>query len=256
MKTSRNFKKSLLNCIRFIITSLIILSTLNLPAQQDSTRRNTIRFNITNPFLLSDKSLIFGYERIVKKNQSFSINVGKASFPKLISPGSDSLRLNPATKEKGFNLSVDYRWYLGSVNKYGAPRGVYIGPYYSYNYFDRTNDWLLNTTSYQGSVQTDLTFNFHTVGAELGYQFVFKNRISLDMILLGPGITAYNIKFKTGTTLDPEDEKLFYEELNNYLTNKIPGYDRIIGPNDFNQTGTINTTGLGFRYMVMVGYRF
>jgi hypothetical protein len=258
MKAFFKFRKSSACGIKVIPTILILFIGLNLAAQKDSIRKNTIRFNITNPFLLSDKSLIFGYERIVKKNQSFSINLGRASFPKLVSVANDSIKQNAGitSKEKGFNLSVDYRWYLGSVNKYGAPRGVYIGPFYSYNYFNRTNNWTLNTSNYQGDVQTDLTFNFQTVGAELGYQFVFKNRISLDMILLGPGITGYNIKFKSGTTLDPDDEKLFYDELNNYLANTIPGYDRVIGPDDFKRSGTISTTSLGFRYMIMVGYRF
>jgi hypothetical protein len=258
MKALLNFRSCPINGIKLAITVLILMTDLNLTAQQDPIRKNTIRFNLTNPLIFGSKSKIIGYERILKKNQSFSINVGIASFPGLSFGNNDSLKSDPVrvTKEKGFNVSADYRWYLGSVNKYRAPRGIYIGPYCSYNYFNRTNDWVLNTTNFQGNVQTDFTMKIQTVGFQLGYQFVFKNRISLDMILAGPGISGYSLKAKLSTTLEPQDEKLFFDALNNFLSSKIPGYDRVISADEFKRTGSVSTTSLGFRYMVMIGYRF
>lgn len=261
MKTTTNFKQSAINKIKFLISFLIVLGGMNAVAQRDTayvkpTFKNTVRFNLTNPLIFGNKSLILGYERQLKNNQSFSINIGKTSYPKLIFSDTDSMQLAPKSSEKGFNLSVDYRFYLQKENKYGAPRGVYIGPYYSYNYFSRTNNWTLDGENYQGDVTTDLTLNIHTMGFEMGYQFVFWDRMSLDMILLGPGVATYSLKTKLSTNLSADEESKFFEALNDYLTEKFPGYDRVIDGEGFKRSGTSSTTGLGYRYMVMIGYRF
>jgi hypothetical protein len=114
----------------------------------------------------------------------------------------------------------------------------------------------MNSDSFQGSIQSDLSLNIHTVGFELGYQFVFWNRLSLDLLLMGPGIGFYEINAKLSTTLSPEDENAFFEVLNSILSEKIPGYDRVIGSGRLNNTGTVSTADVGFRYMVMIGFRF
>ena len=56
--------------------------------------------------------------------------------------------------------------------------------------------------------------------------------------------------------MSPEDEALFFEELNALLADKIPGYDQVIEPGEFGRTGSFNTTTVGFRYMIHLGYRF
>jgi len=43
--------------------------------------KNTTYFNITNPIILGVKSFIFGYERVINKHQTISVNVGKVGFP-------------------------------------------------------------------------------------------------------------------------------------------------------------------------------
>ncbi len=151
---------------------------------------------------------------------------------------------------------MDYRFYLGSVNRYNGPRGVYIGPYYSYNSFSRENTWTLNTDSFQGSVLTDLSFNINTVGIQLGYQFIFWDRMALDLILIGPGVGFYGAKVKLDTDLSAEDEALFFDKLNEYLADKIPGYDKVISEGELSKNGSFDVTSLGFRYMIHLGYKF
>jgi len=112
--------------------------------EKDSTkhvRKNIIRFNLTSPLIISKDYLVIGYERVIKENQSFSINVGQFALDGFSGRISESLELLKNNDDKGFNTSIDYRFYLGQVNKYSAPRGVYIGPYYSYNHFERGNVW-------------------------------------------------------------------------------------------------------------------
>ena len=127
--------------------------------------KNTIRFNITNPLIFGGKSIIFGYERVLKNNRSFSINIGQTGFPSLNLVSSEELKANSIRSEKGLHLSADYRFYLGKLNRYDAPRGVYVGPYYGYNSFEKKHNWTLNSDTFQGNVVSNLT--------------LFKNQIEL-----------------------------------------------------------------------------
>ena len=219
-------------------------------------RKNIIRFNVTSPILFTTDYLVIGYERVIKENQSISINIGQFALGKFSNRVAESLELKGNNGDFGLNTSIDYRFYLGSVNKYSAPRGVYIGPFYSYNHFERGNTWNLEGESYQGEVNTDFSLNIHTIGFQLGYQFIFWDRMALDLVLIGPGIANYNAKVGLDTSLSPEDETLFFEELNALLADKIPGYDQVIEPGEFGRTGSFNTTTAGFRYMIHLGYKF
>ena len=221
--------------------------------------KNTIRLNLTNPVFFGKRSLVIGYERIIKKNQSFSINIGQAALPKFLSlgiEGDSTIQINRSSKEGGFNISGDYRFYLGDLNKYSAPRGVYIGPYASYSTMGRENSWNLDTDNFQGEVITDLNFRFTAIGVQLGYQFVLWKRVALDLLLIGPGIANYSLEAKLNTTLDIEDEQALFEKINEILNEKFPGYTFTIDDVDFIKKGTASTTTLGYRYVIHLGFRF
>jgi hypothetical protein len=233
------------------------LSVLPCRGQDDSVKnfKNTIRFNITNPILFSAKFNVIGYERVIKDYQTASINIGRSSFGTLFF-NSDSLETIDQRSDKGFNLSLDYRFYLQKENKYRAPRGVYIGPYYAYNFFSRDITWGLNTDTYDGAVVTGMDINAHFIGAQLGYQFVFWNRLSVDMILMGPGWWHFNVKTSFDTTLSPEDEAMLLEQLNTLLEEKFPGSDFVISGEGLEATKNSSTSSMGFRYMINIGFRF
>jgi len=218
--------------------------------------KNTVRVNLTNPMLFGGRFNVLGYERVIKKNQSFSVNIGRFSLPKFIKVNTDSLTLHSGYKDKGFTISTDYRFYLKNENKYGAPRGVYLGPYYSYNYFERENTWSINTVNMYGELKTNLRLNANLVGAQLGYQFVIKNRVTFDMILCGPGIWFYSVRTTINTTLDPGDEVLIFEKINEILAEKLPGRDIFIQPGEKFRSGSFSTSSAGFRYMFQIGFRF
>ena len=76
------------------------------------------------------------------------------------------------------------------------------------------------------------------------------------MILAGPGIASYKLKASLSTNLSEEDKEKFFDALNDALAEKIPGYSRVIEEGDFERSGSTNTTSFGFRYMIMVGFRF
>jgi hypothetical protein len=238
--------------------SVSMVSTVNpvVPEPVKKVRKNSIMINISNPSLISSKFRTFGYERVLPHNQSITANIGTFSIPRFIFDGNiaDSLGLNTDYKDKGFHFSTDYRFYLQKENRHAAPRGVYLAPYYTYNYLNRENSWYV-----EGIVEevfTNFKLNIHTIGAEIGYQFIFWDRVALDLILLGPGVGFYSLKTEVGTTLDPETESKLFEKINEILTDRIPGYDRVIDAGKFSKTGTYNTDGFGFRYVARIGFRF
>jgi hypothetical protein len=186
------------------------------------------------------------------------VNIGQASLPKLINLNTDStdIDLSNEVKNKGFNVTADYRFYLKKENKYNAPHGIYLAPYISYATMKRENKWTLNTSTFQGDVLTDFKLNIASIGAELGYQFVLWKRFTLDFVLIGPGLANYNLKTKLDTTLDPADEEALFQKINDFLAEKIPGYSLVIDDTEYKKTGSANTTSLGYRYVIHAGYRF
>ncbi len=240
------------------ITDTVSISVNQLlnPEPAKKLKRNTISVNITNPSLISTKFLTVGYERILTSNQSFMVQMGSFSIPRFTQSLSDSLGLNTDYKDKGFHASVDYRFYLKKQNKYSAPRGVYIGPYYAYNYLNREVNWILDGTNFNGNVNTNFKLNIHAIGFQMGYQFVFWDRLSLDLILAGPGLGVYNLKTELNTTLSPDEESEFFDKLNQYLEDHLPGYDKVIDAGEFKRTGNFNTVDVAYRYSMRIGYRF
>jgi hypothetical protein len=220
--------------------------------------KNTIRYNFSNPFIFGIDNVIFGYERVFNNNRSFSIDIGLNKLPgfgSLINENNEVL-LQDGGRNIGIHLSADYRFYLKSENKFKAPRGVYIGPYYSFNSFNRTNNWELTTSEFDGIVGSDLGIRIHTIGAELGYQFQLSNRFMLDFVLFGPGLGIYNARVDFDSTLDKNDSALLLQQINDLLSAKIPGFNTIIDGSGFEKSGVANINSLGYRFMINIGYRF
>jgi hypothetical protein len=218
--------------------------------------KNTIRLNLTNPLIFGDKFNVLGYERVINDYQTFSIGIGRFSFPKFSIIDKDSLRLDRDYKDRGFNFSFDYRFYLQKENLHKAPRGVYIGPFYAYNYFSRENHWALSTANFTGDLDTKMTMNMHAIGFQLGYQFIFWNRVTLDMILVGPALWFFSLKTDVSTSLEPDDEAILFERLNDALHDKFPNSTMVIDGGSFKKKGSTTTSSFGYRYMFNIGFRF
>ena len=219
---------------------------------------NVVRYNISNPLMFGfDRYVLIGYERIVSHNQSFSINFGRASLPKIVGFSTDSFQLNKDSKNSGYNISVDYRFYLSKENKYAAPHGIYIGPFYSYNHFERASDWTLDRQGDNQTVTTNTNFEISTLGFELGYQFVFWKRLTLDLVLVGPGFANYKLhSTSSGVDLSDENQTQLQDAVEQLLTQKFPGMNYVFSEKEFDADGRINTWSVGYRYLMHIGFRF
>jgi hypothetical protein len=76
------------------------------------------------------------------------------------------------------------------------------------------------------------------------------------MILFGPGVSRYKYKAELSTNLDADEESELFQKINEKLQEKIPGFSLVIEPTTFEKTGSVNTTSFGYRYIVMLGFRF
>jgi hypothetical protein len=252
MKRHHFFRSALLlslSLITLLLSGQYKIDTAN-------TKKNTIRVNITNPMIFGDKYNVVGYERLIGKNQSFSVNFGRFAMPKFFDDKIDSIQLQRGFSDRGLNFAIDYRFYLFSLNRFSAPRGIYVGPYYAYNFLERTNTWALNTVDYTGDVVSKVRFNANLVGAQLGYQFVIRNRLAIDIILMGPGVWFYNVKSTLDTDLSPDQEAELYKKINDLLAEKLPGHEIVLSPSDGYKKGTVTTSSVGYRYIVHIGFRF
>jgi len=245
----------------YCILLLLLYANLSIAQQMDSSKmhpyKNIIRYNLSGAILFGpDRYVIFGYERVINHNQSISINIGSVSLPKLVSISTDSLELKKDNKNTGTNFSIDYRFYLGKENKYPAPHGVYIGPYYSFNRFKRDNEWDFINSSASNNVNTHGDFTIHTVGFEFGYQFIFWKRLALDFVLVGPGFGFYDYKVKYEGNIDEQTKEQLQKGLEQLLTQKFPGMNYVFSDKEINGNGVLKTTSVGYRYLIHIGFNF
>ncbi len=223
-----------------------------------NSRKNIVRYNLSGGLLFGiDKYVVFGYERVIKPHQSLSLNVGRAALPKLVSINTDSFSVSKDLKNTGFNISLDYRFYLAKENKYVAPHGLYIGPYIAYNNFKRDNNWTFKKGTAQAKeVSTATDINIFTVGGELGYQFILWKRLALDLVLIGPGLSRYDLSGKIDGELTEEQKEKLRDVMTQVISQKFPGMNYVFADKSFDANGTLNTTSIGFRYMVHIGFVF
>ncbi|HEV8513529.1 MAG TPA: hypothetical protein VGQ59_09635, partial [Cyclobacteriaceae bacterium] len=170
-------------------------------ARKEKSYKNIIKINLTSNILY--RSPLIEYERIIKKNQSFSIQFGLIALPFGSSKGSDSIYYESTVKKAGYSITADYRFYLAKENKDPAPHGVYIGPYIGYYNFD--NERNMRVGSSPDLLLLSSKFDVLSIGAELGYQFVLgkKERWTIDCIVVGPSLTKYSANLKLTGNIDP-----------------------------------------------------
>ena len=243
---------------------LIVLSIFfafnNINAQDSlahSNKRNTIRWNPTPMILVGPKSIVFGYERIVNPNQSISINIGTLVKKPFTTKEGDEIHLLEENNRGGFLASIDYRFYFKNRNKRLAPDGVYWGPYFShYNlWFDGNSDILENGVTIN-NIAFDANLKMTSLGIILGYQFVIKDRFTIDMILSGPSYTYYQAKLGFNAKVELDKDSEFYDDLHDVLEQITPGLSSVLDKHELTSSGRLNFAYYGYRYLVQFGYRF
>lgn len=226
-------------------------------AQETSQlRRNTIKLDLTSNVLFRN-ALNFSYERVRRPDQTYAITAGIHEFPKLTSLGTGIQATDDSKKRTGFKVGGEYRFYLKKENKHMAPHGVYIGPYASFLNFNNERD--LRITKDDGS-QVDAFFksniNVLNIGFQAGYQFVINDRFTIDMAFIGPSISRYSAKFQLDGNFDIDEEHEYQNQILLYMIERFPLLEDLIEDKEVDTGGKMDTWSFGYRYQVLVGYRF
>jgi hypothetical protein len=238
---------------------ILFLTTVSLAQAQkgDTTwRRNTLKLEITS-YLFYRNALMFSYERVVKNkpNQTWSIMAGLQEFPTLTGQLVDTIAVKKEDKSSGYKVGGEYRFYLKKENKYGAPRGVYIGPYTSYHHYSNTRIIEVNNNGEIQNGNLESNFNILNIGVQLGYQFVLNNRWTIDLVFIGPSVSNYAFKANLDGNISVNPDEITNEVLL-ALMDKYPGFNDLITEGDFATNGQVNTWAYGYRYQFQIGYHF
>ncbi len=238
--------------MRSILLLTAILTSVN-AIGQDSLRRNTIKLDITTRWLYR-QAYTLSYERTINPKRTWAVMAGYQLLPEAgtLGPGITAAR---STTASGYKLGAEYRFYLAKENKYPAPHGVYLGPYVSFNSFANERNIQVDT----GGTPENAILNSHisvlNVGIQLGYQFVFNDRWTIDLSFLGPAISNYRASLSLGGnyTFDPDDiSNAIMED----LINKFPGLGDLLAGSTLSSGGKADAWAFGYRYQFQVGYRF
>ncbi|MCK5856485.1 MAG: hypothetical protein KAG64_03285 [Bacteroidales bacterium] len=244
----------------FLTVLLLLFATTSAYAiDTDSTkvRKNTIRWNPTPMFVVGPKSFVFGYERVLKNNQSISMNIGYLEKAPLTNEEGEVIQIFDQSSKGGFDFSLDYRFYFKKRNKYPAPDGLYWGPYTSvYQVWQDASINLLDGTAVKNTVHYNGSFTMYNLGLQLGYQFIIKDRFSIDLILMGPSYSYYDmdLKLRFDTDIDPDDP--FYKELLEKISESSPLLEQFLKNQSFEASGRLKFSYYGFRYGIQLGYHF
>jgi hypothetical protein len=244
--------------IASISVLLLFISSTNVFSQSDSRDfKNSVKFNVTNT-LLYDNSYQFSYERMIKENQSINVFTGYQEFPLITVDLSDDAAFSKKNKRTGYSVGVDYRFYLGNINKFKGPRGVYLAPFVSFFQFDGDREIIYTDpdTNVKNSINLSTKFNLSNFGGELGYQFVLWDRLVIDCVLFGPSITRYKFNAKLDGSVPGLEDNEVYQKVIQAIKDRFPGVEGITGDEGVEKKGTQSLTAAGFRYNISIGYRF
>lgn len=252
------------NITLFILLLIFIGMGSNVIAQKgyefpDSVKykKNIIKWNITPWLIWSKKNININYERVLSPYRSFSVNVGFFELPQFTKTLFDSLEIKNSSQRGGFTVSGDYRMYFKKRNRNMAPDGLFWGPYGSYHYTQFSNDIVvLNNPSIQGDLLFDAKINIYSMGVQLGYQFIIKERLSIDLVFMGPSLSMYTTKLKLGGDVTVDEDDQYVQAIYDVLKNAIPGFEQLVQEGEVTASGANFSMGFGLRYLIQVGYRF
>ena len=180
----------------------------------------------------------------VRARHSFEFEDGKAAF-----------------NFRSSSFMTGFRNYFSGKKKM---QGVYIEPFFKY--LHHISEGLTSSSLNYRPVKWDMTndFNAFGVGAQLGVQFVVRERVFIDLFLLGPEINAASSRFKATQLADAipwtEGEAREAEtEIRNFLQQFPVLSDRTtITADKFNKTVSADFKGAlpGLRTGISIGVAF
>ena len=154
---------------------------------QDAGRKNVIKLNL---LALGATNISGQYERALHKNFSIALQAG--FIPSRGLPGVTPPDDFKDIKLSGVNITPELRFYPGAKVEKQAPHGFYLNLYFRYAKYDASGHFDYSDSSYypvgpviSRSTPVSLTYSGVGLGLGIGYQWIIKNRISVDWWVVG-----------------------------------------------------------------------
>lgn len=239
--------------LSFTLLSVPFFLAAQTPADSVSLRNNVIKVDFTSR-LMYRNAYVLSWEHVVKPSQSFVVSFGYQEFrPITLDIAERSVR---DVRSQGLKASGEYRFYLKSENKYNAPRGVYLGPYASYLNFTNRRNITDGVSGVDGELDMEITVQILHLGAQIGYQFVLWDRLTIDLVFLGPSVSNYAIDRKIYSSFEVNEDEITGEVIGAIL-DRFPGMEDLLNFEDESYTrGSSSQWSFGMRYQVHLGYKF
>jgi hypothetical protein len=240
-------------------------TTCNILISGDATKpmllapyyKNVIKFNPTPMWMWEQpQNLTFSYEKLLKNNNSIAFMLGYLVFPQVLKDTLINTFKITDYSTKGINVAVDFRHYLGARNTRPAPDGLYIGGYCSFNgtAFENKFTTLDSQVGEPGSLNGKASMT--NLGCEIGYQFIFWKRFSVDLLMCGPAVTLYSRKIELTGMDNQEFLDQIDEELASKLVERFPALGFLYKGEPYQASGSNMVLSTSFRYSVQLGYHF
>ncbi len=193
---------------------------------------------------------------MINPHRTIAIQLGHITLPELLK-GIENEKIAD-TEKYGYNVTIDYRFYLAKENKYNAPCGVYITPYASIHHFKNVKEFDFKSAESNEFEPRMLNsrMNILSAGVALGYQFVVWDRMTLDFLLMGPSVSNYKIDMALGGELPVEELDENLQQIIENLADRFPFFNSLLEDQVAEFNGKTNFAFLGFRYSVGIGFRF
>ncbi len=228
----------------------------SLRATPSPIHKNVIKLNPTPMLLWSMKNVTLSYERILNKRQSIALTLGYLEFPSLFKDSIANLVALTSRNKYGINVALEYRFYLMKRNLRPIPDGIYIAPFASYYGYKFKNDVDVIPLSVDSAGLIKGGFYVFNAGIELGYQFVFWKRFTIDLIFIGPSVSYYGGAVNFSGNINFEELKTINQDLYNKLTEKYPMIGDYVINKSFKSNGKLDLFSIGFRYLIQFGFHF
>lgn len=257
MSTGNINQPKLATSMKHTMFLFLVLMTAQTVVAQESTdpppRKNTIKLDITSSMWYRN-AIGLSYERMVSANQSFVVSAGYQEFPRTRRLG-EHIEVNNDRSRSGYKFGGEYRYYLRKENKYPAPRGLYVGPYFTRHSFDNERSITVDNEGVSEQAILTSAFRVLNMGFQIGYQFVLKDRWTLDIVFIGPSFSHYRYKLalEGDYTFDKDD---IQNEVILDLLDRFPLLDEVISEKEATRSGLLDTWSYGYRYQFQIGYRF
>jgi hypothetical protein len=218
---------------------------------------NVIKFNPTPMMLFEElRNVTFSYERLIKKNKSVALQLGYLVVPQVLNDTLFNSILFSKDERHGINIAFDYRVYPFARNRRPPPDGLYYGGYVSFVGTSSQSQGKLVNAPETDNFMFTARMNMINLGFELGYQFIFAKKYSLDLLMFGPSLSGYWGTVGVTGNLNNDLENKIDEELAAKLKEQFPALGYLFSGEDASFSSSKIIISSWFRYSIQFGYHF